>query len=105
MHHLLAYADMYIGEGVTAASEAAVLGTASILINTRTLGYISEQQDKFNLVYHIGDELEALHKIERMLLQDDLKNVWQCRREVLLKEKIDVTGWIDKFVRQTVSEG
>jgi predicted glycosyltransferase len=104
MHHLLAYADMYIGEGVTAASEAACLGTASILINTRTLGYISEQQNKYQLVYHIGDEEEALAKVERMLLQDDLKNVWQCRRDRLLDEKIDVTGWIDQFVREMVSE-
>ena len=103
MHHLLAYADMYIGEGVTAASEAACLGTASILINTRTLGYISEQEEKFQLVYHIGDEESALAKVERMLPQDDLKNVWQCRRDRLLDEKIDVTEWIDQFVREMVS--
>jgi uncharacterized protein len=102
MHHLLAYAGLYVGEGVTACSESAVLGTPAVLVNTRTLGYIQEQQDRFNLSYHFTDEAPALEKIARMLEQEDLKNVWYCRQQVMLGEKTDVTAWIKKLVKDRV---
>lgn len=103
LHHLLAFAYLYVGEGVTAASEAAVLGTPSVLINTRAMGYIVEQQERYCLSYLFGDENEALSKIERMLAQPDLKNVWQCRRDLMLRDKVDVTAWMEDFVRGVVS--
>lgn len=102
MHHFLAYATMYIGEGVTAASEAAVLGTPSILINTRKMGYIVEQQERYKLGYLFDNEQEALKKIERMLRQPDLKSVWYCRREFMLREKIDVTAWMVELVDKII---
>lgn len=103
MHHFLAFATMYVGEGVTAASEAAVLGTPSILINTRQMGYILEQQNKYHLGYIFDDEQAALGKVEKMLRQDDLKAVWQCRRQVMLRDKTDVTAWMVELVDNTVS--
>jgi hypothetical protein len=102
MHHLLAFAQMYIGEGVTAASEAALLGTPSILVNSREVGYIKEQEERYRLTYRFDDEHAALEKIMKLLRQPDLKNVWDCRREVLLRDKIDVTAWMDQFVRENV---
>jgi hypothetical protein len=103
MHHFLAFATLYVGEGVTAASEAAVLGTPSLLINTRQMGYILEQQDKYHLGYIFDDEQAALGKVEKMLRQDDLKAVWQYRRQVMLRDKIDVTAWLVTLVDDTVS--
>lgn len=100
MHHLLAFATMYIGEGVTAASEAAILGTPSLLINTREVGYIKEQAEVYHLTYRFEDEASAFDKIRKLLAQPDLRNVWQLRREVLLRDKIDVTGWLDEFLRE-----
>jgi predicted glycosyltransferase len=94
MHHFLAFAELYVGEGVTAASEAAVLGTPSLLINTREVGYILEEQNVYSLVYLLKDEASALAKLKRMLAQPDLKNVWRSRREVLLRDKIDVSAWL-----------
>jgi len=100
MHHLLAFAHLYVGEGVTAASEAAVLGTPSVLINTREVGYIKEQQERYRLTYRFADENAALDKVERLLAQDDLRNVWQMRRDVLLRDKTDVSAWMVEFLRQ-----
>ncbi len=98
MHHLLAFAALYAGEGVTAASEAAVLGTPAILINTRELGYILEQQDRYSLAYHFKDQDAAFEKIARMLAQDDLRSVWRCRQAFMLSEKTDVTAWMLAFI-------
>jgi predicted glycosyltransferase len=102
MHHYLAFADMYIGEGVTAASEAAVLGTPSILINTREMGYIKEQEEKYSLCYRFDDEAAALEKISGMLNQPDLEQVWRLRRERMLADKIDVTAWLIQLVDRTL---
>ncbi len=102
MHHFLAYATMYVGEGVTAASESAVLGTPSILINTRRMGYILEQQDTYQLSYLFDQEQPALQKIEKMLRQPDLKTIWQLRRERMLRDKIDVTAWLMNLVDKTI---
>jgi len=103
MHHLLAFAKAYIGEGVTAASEAAVLGTPSILVNTRTVGYIKEQQETYNLTYLFSDDQAALTKLQNMLKQSDLNNVWRIRQERLLHEKIDVTAWMQIFVKDLLN--
>jgi hypothetical protein len=100
MHHLLAFATAYIGEGVTAASEAAILGTPSLLINSREVGYIKEQAEVYQLTYRFADEASAFAKLRHWLAQRDLKNVWQLRREVLLRDKIDVTSWLDTFLHQ-----
>lgn len=98
MHHYLAFAKMYIGEGVTAASEAAVLGRPSILINTRKMGYSLEQQDVYSLSYIYPNQAAAMDKIQKLVSQTHLHEVWRYRRERMLNEKIDVTAWMVDFV-------
>lgn len=105
MHDLLAYATLYVGEGVTAASEAAVLGTPSILVNSREMGYIKEQAERYGLGYRLTNEDEVLAKISRMLAQPDLKNVWYCRQQVMLRDKVDVTTWILDFIEGALEAG
>ena len=56
MHDLLFYAAMYIGEGATMASEAALLGTPSLLISSLvgTMGNFIELE-KYDLLYSFPD--------------------------------------------------
>lgn len=102
IHHLLYYATLYVGEGATMASEAAVLGTPAIYLNTLRLGYLDEQEVKYGLVHNFSNlETAQKHAFEKvlMLLGDNcLKEKWQKRREELLKEKIDVTKWMTEFI-------
>ncbi len=44
LHHVLAFADCYVGEGATTASEAVCLGTPAVYINPIRLGYIDEEK-------------------------------------------------------------
>ena len=62
MHHLMAYASFFMGESTTMAAEAAVLGTPSIVIEEKSLGYINELNKKTGLVrwYKPAQEEEAL---------------------------------------------
>ncbi len=98
MHDLLYYATMYIGEGVTMASEAAILGTPSIFVSSLTAGTIEELKNKYNLMYCLSDEGETISKVEELIKKDNLKNEWRKRRELMLRDKIDVTKWMIDFV-------
>ena len=98
IHDLLYYADMYIGEGATMASEAAILGTPSIYVNTLKLGYLEELEKKYGLVFNIPDPKKAIKKIEELLKQKNLKKEWKNKTKKMLKDKIDVTKWIINFI-------
>ena len=99
MHHLLAFAGLYVGEGATMAAESAVLGTPAVYVNPSRLGYTDELERRFGLC-HISDAGtgDVVEKIVELLNQKDLKQKWRERQKRMLKEKIDVTDWMVRFV-------
>ena len=102
IHDLLYFATLYIGEGATMASEAAVLGTPSIYVNTLRLGYLDEEEKKYGLVYNFSDpktaQEQAVEKAVTLLEDNNLKQNWRKKREKLLNEKIDVTKFLTDFI-------
>ena len=90
MHDLLAFASLYIGEGNTMASEAAVLGTPSIRANTMDLGYCRDLQ-KRNLMFQLLDEQAIIAKIQELLAMPDRETVFAARHARLLEEHDSVT--------------
>jgi hypothetical protein len=101
LHDLLYYARLYVGEGATTASEAAILGTPAIYISTLSCGYLCDEE-KYELLYTYSDrklELdEAIKKAITLLKDPDLKKNSQKRRIKLLGDKIDVTKFLVWFV-------
>jgi predicted glycosyltransferase len=94
IHDMLAYASLYLGEGATMASEAAMLGTPSIYVSPLVeLGYLEELRDTYGLVKVYRDPEDALNQAIALLEQSDTRLQWQQRRERLISEKIDVTSW------------
>jgi len=104
MHHLLAYARLYIGESATMASESALLGTPAIFVSTSTRGYTNELGRRYGLVHTYSDATQgqekALRAAEAILGDRDCKRQWQLRRDRLLQEKIDVTSFVVDLVEQ-----
>ncbi len=102
MHHLLYYADLFIGESATMATESAVLGTPAIFVSTSKLGSITELETKYNLLYTFSDvetcQKEALDKAVEILRNKNTKKEWQRKRKNLLDDKIDVTEFMVKFI-------
>ncbi|MFQ5524848.1 MAG: DUF354 domain-containing protein [Thermoanaerobaculia bacterium] len=106
IHHALACADLLVGESATMASEAAVLGTHALFVSKTGRGYTDEQERDYGLVHNFSDaEAEkALAEVETLLALGDLKGDASRRRERLLADKIDVTGWmVDYFERDARS--
>ena len=93
IHDLLAGAALYIGEGATMASEAAMLGVPSIYVNSLGAGTIDEQQ-AYGLVYHLPAEAAAIERALALLDDPNTASEHQARRARMLAEKIDVTAWM-----------
>lgn len=101
IHDLLYYSSLYIGEGATMASEAAMLGIPSIYVNSITAGTI-EEQERYGLVYRLPGEKEAIAKAMSLLGDSGTRAEHQSRRERMLTDKIDVTDWMVNFVERYV---
>jgi len=95
IHDLLYYADFYIGDSQTMATEAAVLGTPAIRSNTFAgegdMSNFVELEDNYGLLYSTPDEKEALRKMREFISDPNLAVKWDKRRKRLLKDKLDVT--------------
>jgi hypothetical protein len=107
-HSLLAYASLYIGEGGTTATEAALLGTPAIHIESNaqgkatgnTCGNFLELRDTYQLLYFFPNQEIALTKAKEILDDNNSKIEWGRKRNVLLSDKIDVTAWLTNFIEQ-----
>lgn len=108
IHSLLYYSQLYIGEGGTMATEAAILGTPSIHIESTSSGVATgeftgnflELKDKYDLLHFYPDQEQALEKAIEILENKNSKKEWQKKREKLLKDKIDVTAWMIDFIER-----
>lgn len=93
MHDALSFATMYIGEGGSMATEAAILGTPSIFISSLTAGVFKELENHYALMYSFApDQKEKiLQKIGHLLNDKSLKKQWQRKKEKFIDDKIDLT--------------
>jgi predicted glycosyltransferase len=100
LHDLLYYATLYVGEGGTTASEAAVLGTPSLYVSSLagTMGNFIELEETYDLLYSFTDGGAALDKAVEILQDPKSKDKWRIKRDRLLTDKIDVTEFMVWFV-------
>lgn len=95
LHHALSFASIVVSEGATIASEAGVLGTPTIYINTIARSYCQEQE-KFGLVYNTSDSEKVFALIDHILRQD--REEFRKGRSLLLKSKVNVTDYLYDFI-------
>ncbi|MFC5367605.1 DUF354 domain-containing protein [Salinirubrum litoreum] len=92
IHHLLAYADLFVGESPTMATESAVLGTPAVYVHSQPLGYTDELADYGLLWGFHGDDRNARGAERALELLDAADTTdWDAHREQLLAAKVDTT--------------
>lgn len=96
VHHLLTFADLYVGDSGTMASEAAILGTPAVRINS-LVGEDDERifhdlEREYGLLYSFADERAGLRKVEALLAGDVDPETWRRRRRRVVEEHADVTA-------------
>lgn len=99
MHDFLFYAKALVSDSQTMSSEAAMLGVPSFRCNTFVgrISYLEEEEKRYGLTYgfrpHQFDWM--LSCIKKTLSRPNLDSDWICRRNAMLKDKIDVTAfWV-----------
>lgn len=103
MHDVLFFASLYIGDSQSMAVEAAMLGTPGLRFNdfAGRISVLEELEKKYGLTfaYKTNDFQSLLNKIDELINTKKLKEIWNQRRELMISEKIDLTAFIEWFVR------
>jgi predicted glycosyltransferase len=102
MHHVMAFASLYIGDSQTMAAESGVLGVPFVRFNdfVGKIGYLRELEDVYHLGYGLKPkDVDKLYKVVADLLQmPNRKEVFQQRRQKMLSEKIDYAQFLTWFI-------
>ena len=97
IHHFLFYADLLIADSQSMCVEAAILGTPSIRYSdfAGKIGVLEELEHTYDLTYGVPvSKVDYLfEKINEILKTDNLRPKWQAKRQLMLKDKIDVTAF------------
>lgn len=104
MHHALAFADIFIGDSLSMAMEACVLGTPSLRLNdfVGIISVLNEMDDDYQLSFGFksNQKQELIDKLKELIATKDLKSEWQKRRQRLLGDKDDVVDYFVKTIKE-----
>ena len=102
IHHYLYFSDLLIADSQSMCVEAAVLGTPSLRLSdfAGKIGVLEELEHKYKLTYgfNLSETGKLYKKLAELLSVNDLRNIWQARRQKMLSEKIDVTAFWTKLI-------
>ena len=105
MHHVMAFADLYIGDSQTMAAEAGVVGVPFVRFNdfVGRIGYLNELEEVYHLGYGIrasaqGSAWKMYEVVKEILCMSDRKEKWEVRRQKMLSEKIDYAQFLTWFI-------
>ncbi|MFC5368782.1 DUF354 domain-containing protein [Salinirubrum litoreum] len=122
MHHLLAHAELFVGESATMAAESAVLGTPAVYISNWELGY-TRDLERYGLLFSFVDEDRETRQREGLAVAREILTggeppvpatddvlastgeSWAERRARLLAEKVDTTQVIHEQVADLAGVG
>lgn len=104
IHHLLGFANLYVGDSGTMATEAAVLGTPAIRLRSADkrvdLSNFFELENRYGLLFSTRDFETVISKAQWIASDDTFQRKWDKRREALLQDKIDVTQFVIKSLTE-----
>ncbi len=102
IHSLLYYATLFVGDSQTMTTEAALLGTPALKLNSFAgrLSIPNELEQRYHLCYsyQLHQFTALMDKIEELVLTDGVKAVWRARRDAMLRDKVDLTAFLTTLV-------
>jgi hypothetical protein len=104
IHHLMAFAALYVGEGATMASESAILGVPAVYVSTLKMGNMS-MFESYGLLKQTADTQQALQYCIEWLKDPQTAGKCMAAREKFLADKIDVTDYLVNTIEQTGRSG
>lgn len=102
MHHVMAFASLYIGDSQTMAAEAGVLGVPFVRFNdfVGRLSYLNQLENDYHLGFgHTTNDVEGFFdSIQKWLDMPDRKAICAERRKKMLSEKTDYSQFLTWFI-------
>ena len=102
IHHVMAFAELYIGDSQTMAAESGVLGVPFIRFNdfVGKIGYLNELENRYHLgVGILPDEEERLYQtLDEILKLPGRKELFQRRREEMLAGSINFADFLTNYI-------
>lgn len=107
MHHVMAFASLYIGDSQTMAAEAGVLGVPFVRFNdfVGRIGYLNELENDYELGYGIKASAEGsvdrlCERVEAFVSMPSAKRkaTFAERRAKMLEDKIDCAKFLTWFI-------
>ena len=89
IHDVLSFADLFIGEGATMASECAIMGTPSIYVNSLSAGTL-EDQEKKGILTTFSSSNGLIKKSRDILANPKAKKEAKQKSIELFDKKIDI---------------
>ena len=100
MHHYLAKADLLIGESGSMATEAAYLGTHSIVLNPAAYDFgVFDWFSKYKVFYIANDYEDVISTATKLLSRDDLKTEAKAEVDKIRNDSISLTDLIIWFIK------
>jgi predicted glycosyltransferase len=98
IHHALSYADFFITESGTMASEAAILNTPVVYVNSLPLmGYLKEEQS-YGMLFHFVNSTGVVSKVNELMRLDNIKQSFKNKNKNLLTDRIDPTQFLVWYI-------
>jgi len=108
VHDLLYHADLYVGDSGTMSTEAAMLGTPSVRLNSvdgeEDEGIFRTLEDDYGLLFSFSDGEQALRKAQDLWEDDSATDTFERRRADLLADAPDVTDELLAIIRETATQ-
>jgi predicted glycosyltransferase len=102
IHHILAFAYLFIADSQSMIMEAAMLGTPSIRYNSFVgkISVLEELENEYGLTTGIHNSKPDLliKKVEELLKIQDLRKEFITRKLKMLSDKIDVNRFMTWFI-------
>ncbi len=96
-HSVLAEASLYIGEGGTTATEAAILGTPSILVNSLLAG-VFDSLNQSGLLFQLLDINQVIEKAITILSNVEEGKSYRTMAKEVQMSCIDITAFLVWFI-------
>jgi predicted glycosyltransferase len=108
MHHLLAFATLFIGDSQTMCAEAGLLGTPFIRFNdfVGKISYLNEIENEYNLGYGITTDKpeKVLELTKKIVSNQNLKTEWLQKQKRIFADKIDPNKFYSDIILKQLSK-
>ncbi|MBC36027.1 MAG: hypothetical protein CL663_08315 [Bacteroidetes bacterium] len=103
IHDLMYYCDLIVGESGSMATEAAILGTPSVVINSSIHHFgVFDRIKKYKSLFTYNDENEAIEKVNEIVNNSNSKNEAIEIARKIERESIDTTKFMIELISQNI---